>query len=128
RRVAFQYALDKKLRPAVRIHGPLRVRLRDRRLLWLAIGCAGGGEDDAPDTALLQCFDERTTLPDVVGEIQPRLYDRLADISVSRKMYARLYVVPARDARDERRVADVAAIERYVRADGCAMPARQVIE
>src|SRR5262249_17498146 len=78
---------------------------------WDAVGCAGGGEYELVNAGIEQ-LQERERLADIVVEVLARLFDRFADIGVSRKMNGRSNAKAFDRLSYQRPVADIAHHQR----------------
>jgi hypothetical protein len=85
--VPAERALDRELRLAVRVDRQLGHGLADRHLGGSAVCRAGRGKDDFVDPDLAHRFEQRQGPTKVIGIIQGRIGNRLADIGISREMH-----------------------------------------
>src|SRR3982750_2351962 len=88
--VILKRSFDHELRPAIRIYRPLWMPLIDRYVLGYSVCRASGGKNEFLYSVVHQNVQEMEGLDKVVFVILSRLCNRFTNVSVSRKMHARL--------------------------------------
>ena len=119
--------LDHALRPAVGVQGGDRRVFADGDFLDVAVGRAGGGEDEVVDAEVAAGGDERQRLSHVVLVIHVGVLDTFTDGRESGKMHHSFDLVLSEDLFQNSSVTNVAFVK--IRGhDRVAKTARQVVK